>query len=88
MLGEFIQTYNIEENFVDKDNPCMGILAAVEFNIRSTKNRLAFYTQFQLVFLRDIIPPIKHITYWRLINQMKQLQINYDNNCKHIIRID
>ena len=48
-------TYDIKENYVDKDNPWSGILAAAAFVIFSTLNRLKGYSLGQLLFGRDMI---------------------------------
>ena len=37
-------TFNIKENYVDKDDPCLGILAVTAFAIFSTKNGLKGYS--------------------------------------------
>ena len=42
----------------------VGILAAAEFLILSTKNRLKGYNPGQLVFSRDMILTIKHTVDW------------------------
>ena len=32
----------------------------------------------QLVLVRNMVPPINHVEYWRYIRQRKQMQINKD----------
>ena len=67
------------QTYVDEDEPWLGILAAVEFAIFSTTNRLKGYSPGKLVFGRDIIILIKHTVDWELIRQQNQTQINKDN---------
>ena len=38
-----MQTFNITQTYVDKDDPWTGILAAAAFEIHSTTNRLKGY---------------------------------------------
>ena len=64
VLGNLVQTCNITEIYVDKDDPWSGILAAASFAIISTTNRLKGYSPFQLVFGRDMILPIKLTVDW------------------------
>ena len=51
-------------NLVAGDDPWTVILAAADFTINSTKNRLKGYNPGQLVFGRDIILPITHKADW------------------------
>ena len=52
--------------------PWLGTLAAA-------KNRIKGYSTGQLIFVRDMILPIKHTMYWELIREKNQTQINKDN---------
>ena len=36
VLGNLVRTYNIQETYVDDADPCMGILLAADFAVRST----------------------------------------------------
>ena len=76
VLGNLSRNYNIKETYVDKDEHWSGILAAAEFAIISTENRLKGYSPGQLVFSREIILPIKYTVDWELIHQWKQIKIN------------
>ena len=69
VLGNLSRNYNIKETYVDKDEHWSGILAAAEFAIISTENRLKVYSPGQLVFSREIILPIKYTVDWELIHQ-------------------
>ena len=50
-----MQTYNIKDTYVDKDDPWLYILAVASFKIFSTENRLKGYITVQLLFGRDMI---------------------------------
>ena len=79
ILGNLVQNSNIKETYVDKDDPWPVILAAAVFAMISTSNRLKVYIPFQLLFLRDIILPLKHTVDWLLIRQQRQTQNNKEN---------
>ena len=36
LLGNLVRTYNLQETYVDDDDPWIGILAAAAFVVRST----------------------------------------------------
>ena len=74
----------ITQNYVDEDDPWLGILAAAEFDILSTTNRLKTYIPGQLIFGRDMILPIKLTMDWELIRQENQAQVNKYNIHKNI----
>ena len=52
------------DQVIYEDNPWLGILETAAFVICSTKNRLTGHSPGQLVFGRDMIPPIKHTAVW------------------------
>ena len=83
-----LRTCNITQSYIDKDDPCSGILSAAAFEIHSTTNRIKRYSTGQLVFFRDMILPIKHTVDWELIRQQKQIQINKNNICKNRHTVD
>ena len=61
VLVKRVRTFNITQTYVDKDDPWLGIFAATAFAICLTKSRLKVYSQGKLVFVRDMILPIKHM---------------------------
>ena len=63
-LGNLVRTYNIKETYVDEYDIFMGILAATNFENSSTVNILECYTQVQLIFVCDMIFPIKNKLDW------------------------
>ena len=83
-----MRNLNSPQTYVDKDDLWSGILVAAEFAIRSTKNRIKYYSPGKLVPGCDIILPIKHNVYWELIYQQNHKQINKDNIRENIIRVD
>ena len=73
VIGNIIQTFELETNDLDEDDPWKGILSATAFAVRST-----FHTTLQkspagqLVFGRDMIFNIQHTANWEYIKQRKQ----------------
>ena len=60
VLGNLVQTFNISQTYIDKNDLWTGILAAAAFSLLSTTNRLICYNPDQLLFGRDMILSIKH----------------------------
>ena len=69
VLGNLVQNFNIQQTYVDKNDPWMGILAEAAFAILSTTSGKKGYSPVKLIFVRDMIPPIKHMVDWELIRQ-------------------
>ena len=88
VLGKIVQTFNIQQTYVDKNYPWTVILDATEFEIHSTTSRKKNYISGQLIFGRDMILPIKHRVDWELICQRKQTQINRDNAHENRHRVE
>ena len=88
VLENLLRTFNIKYTYDDKDDPYSRILAAPAFTIFSTENGSKCYIPCELVFLRDMILPIKDKADWELIRQKKHMQINKDNNQKNSIIVD
>ena len=64
VIGNLVRTLNIQQTYVDENEPWAGILAAAAFVIRSTTKRKKGYSPDQLIYGRDMILPIKHEVYW------------------------
>ena len=79
VILNLVRTSNIEETYIDKDDPWLGILATAAFAICSTTKSLKGYSPGQLLFDRDTILPIKHKVDWESIRQQNQTQINKYN---------
>ena len=76
-IGNIICTFDVS-NIVNND-PWSGILAATIFAVRATYHIILQASQMQLVFGRDAILNIKHVSDWEHIRKRKQLQINHNN---------
>ena len=59
-----MRIYNINQTYVDENDPLTVILSTAEFLIRSTTNRLKGYSLDQLIFGRDMILLIKNKVDW------------------------
>ena len=64
VLGNLVQNFKIQHNYVDKNDPWTGILDAAAFAIFSTTNRGEGYSPGQLIFVRDMILPIIYRVDW------------------------
>ena len=65
VLGNLVRICNISnQTYVDEDELWMGILDVSVFAICSTTNSLKGYSPGQLIFVHDMILPIKHRTDW------------------------
>ena len=88
VIGNMVRTYNLQEIYLDEDNPWGGILSAVAFAVRSTYHTTLHATPGQLVFGRDMILNIKHIADWKAIANIKQILIDKNNSKENIKRIN
>ena len=79
VIGNMIRTFELEENYLDQDDPWLGILAATAFAVRSTFHTTLQATPGQLVFGRDLILNCEHIADWQAIKKRKQQLIKYNN---------
>ncbi len=76
-IGNIIRTFNVQA--MDQNDPWSGILAATMFAVRATVHTTLQASPMQLVFGRDAILNVKHITDWEHIRQRKQDRINENN---------
>jgi transposase InsO family protein len=72
VIGNIIQTFELESNYLDEDDPWKGILSATAFAVRSTFHTSLQSTPGQLVFGRDMIFNIQHTANWEYIKQRMQ----------------
>ena len=86
--GNLACTYNIQETYVDDAYPWMVILSAAAYAVHSTYHTAKDKSTIQLVFGRDMILPINHVSDWRYIRQSKQAQIDNDVIHENTTRID
>ena len=82
--GNIIRTFDVS-NIVNND-PWSGILAATMFAVRATYHITLQASPMQLVFGRDAILNIKHVSDWDQIRQRKQLRINHNNKRENMRR--
>ena len=85
-IGNIIRTFNVQA--MDSNDPWSGILAATMFAVRATFHTTLQASPMQLVFGRDAILNINHITDWEHIIQRKQTRINENNKRENKNRRD
>jgi transposase InsO family protein len=83
-IGNIIRTFNVPA--MDSNDPWTGILAATMFAVRATYHTTLQASPMQLVFGRDAILNITHITDWEHIRQRKQARINENNRRENLSR--
>ena len=88
VLGNLVRTFNISLTYVEKKDPWTDILAVAAFVIFSKTNGQKGYSTSQLIFLCDMILPIKHKVDWEVISKQKETKINKDNIRKKIHRVE
>ena len=76
-IGNIIRTFDVQT--MDTNNPWAGILAATMFSVCATYHTTLQASPMQLVFGRDAILNVKHITNWEHIQQRLQTRINENN---------
>ena len=86
-LANLVRTFELENNYLDEEDPWKGILAAAAFAVRSTYHTTLQKTPGQLVYGRDMILNVKHLANWEYIRQRKQHLINKNNNRENEKRI-
>ena len=52
---KLIQKNDFQNNYIDKEGPGAGILAATDFTVQSTYHTMLQATTFQVVFVREMI---------------------------------
>ena len=86
VLGNIIRTFELQENYLDEENPWKGILSAAAFAVRSTYHTTLQKTPGQLVFGRDMIFNVKHTANWEYIKARKQTLISKNNKLENAKR--
>jgi hypothetical protein len=87
VIGDIIRTFELQDNYLDEDNPWKGILNATAFAVRSTYHTTLQKTPGQLVFGRDMIFNVEHTANWEYIRQRKQKLIQKNNKNENAKRI-
>ena len=78
-IGNINLTFEIQQMYLDNENPWEGILSSTMFAIWSTVHTTTQHTPSQLVFGRDAILNINQEANWQFIKQRKQALINKGN---------
>ena len=79
VIANIIRTFELENNYLDEDDPWKGILGATAFAVRSTMHTTLRKTPGQLVFGRDMVLNMTHTANWEYIKDRKQTLINKNN---------
>ena len=74
-MVNIVRTYNLQKTYVYDADPWVVILVAAAFVLQSTYHRMKDKIPGQLVFGRDIIFPIEHVSDDKFIHNHKQAQI-------------
>jgi RNase H-like domain found in reverse transcriptase/Integrase zinc binding domain/Reverse transcriptase (RNA-dependent DNA polymerase) len=86
-IGNIIRTFEVQDNYLDEDDPWEGILAATMFAVRATYHTTLQATPAQLVFGRDAILNIRFEANWNYIKEQKQKLIHKNNKAENAKRI-
>ena len=86
-IGNIIRTFELQENYLDEEDPWRGILSATAFAVCATYHTTLQKSPGQLVFGRDMIFNIKHQANWEYIQNRKQDIINQNNQRENAKRI-
>jgi transposase InsO family protein len=87
VIGNIIQTFELENNYLDANDPWKGILSATAFAVQSTYHTTLQNTPGQLVFGRDMILNVKHEANWEYVRARKQNIILKNNKAENAKRI-
>ena len=87
VIANIIRTFELQDNYLDEDDPWKGILSATAFAVRSTYHTTLKKSPGQLVFGRDMIFNIEHIANWEYIRASKQKIIKKNNRIENSSRI-
>ena len=83
-IGNIIRKFDVS-NIVN-NNPLSRILATTMFSVRATYHTTLQASPMQLVFVRDAILNIKHVSDWENIRQRKKERINRNNKRENMHR--
>ena len=87
VIGNIIRTFELQDNYLEEENPWKGILSATAFAVRSTYHTTLKQFPGQIVFGRDMIFNIEHIANWEYIRASKQKIIQKNNKNENSERI-
>ena len=83
VIANMVRTFELETNYLDKEDPWKGVLAATAFAVRSTYHTTLKKTPGQIVFGCDMIFNIQHVANWEFIRQNKQIRIDKNNKAEN-----
>ena len=86
-IGNMVRTFELEDNWLDEDDPWKGTLCATDFAVRATVHTTLQKTPAQSVFGRDMILNVNHVANWEHIRQRKQTLIDKNNDRENKSRI-
>jgi transposase InsO family protein len=87
VIGNIIRTFELQDNYLDEEDPWKGILSATAFAVRATYHTTLQKTPGQLVFGRDMIFNVQHAANWEYIRARKQKLIKKNNENENKKRI-
>lgn len=87
VIANLCQTFELEENYMDTDDPWAGLLTAATFTICSTIHTTLKVTPGQLVFGCNLILNIKHEANWNAIKEREEKLIHCINKRENLARI-
>ena len=78
-IGNIVRAFELEDHYLDKDDPLKGIISATVFAIHTTYHTTLQKSPGQLVFGRDMIFNVEHTANWEYIRARKQRLIQKNN---------
>jgi hypothetical protein len=88
MLGNLIRSFQLQDKpYYDPDDPWRGILMAIAFALRSTYHMTLQAMPGQLIFGRDMVLYVQHLTDWTAIKACKQQIICKNNRIENLKQI-
>jgi transposase InsO family protein len=87
VIGSILRTFELENNYLDDNDPWKGILNATAFTVQFTFHTTLQNTTGQLVFGRDMKLNIIHEADWEYICPRKQTIILKNNKAENAKRI-
>jgi hypothetical protein len=83
-LGNLIRSFQLQDKpYYDLDDPWGGFLVAVAFALRYTYHTTLQAVPGQLVFGRDMVLNVQHLTDWTAIKAHKQQNICKNNRIEN-----
>ena len=83
-IWNIIRTFDVSK--IVNNDPSSGILAATMCAVHATYHTALHASPIQIVFVRDSILNIKHVSNWEHIWQRKKLWIDHNNKSKNMHR--